>query len=167
MNNNSQYPAFGVLLVDDEMSYLRSLRLLLERKGGITNIHCCDDSRNAMNVLAENDIGVVLLDLTMPHISGMELLEKIHAEYPGISIIIISGLNNVNSAVSCLKKGAFDYYVKTTEEDRLLEGIKRTILMQQISYENKTLQARFMDDKLEHPEAVSYTHLTLPTTPYM
>lgn len=151
MTSHTPYPAFGVLLIDDEASYLRSLSLLLERKGGINNIHCCNDSRQAMDVLAKNNIGVVLLDLTMPHISGMELLESIHGEYPEISIIIISGLNNVTTAVDCLKKGAFDYYVKTTEEDRLLEGIKRTILMQQISHENKTLQARFLDDKLQHP----------------
>ena len=133
MTNPTPYPAFGVLLIDDEASYLRSLSLLLERKGGINNIHCCNDSRQAMGVLAQHTIGVVLLDLTMPHISGMELLENIHGEYPEISIIIISGLNNVSTAVNCLKKGAFDYYVKTTEEDRLLEGIKRTILMQQIN----------------------------------
>jgi DNA-binding NtrC family response regulator len=147
-----QYPSFGMLLVDDEVSYLRSLSLLLERKGGINHIYCCDDSRRVMELLAENNIGIVLLDLTMPHISGLELLENIRVEYPEISVIIISGLNNVSSAVTCLKLGAFDYYVKTTEEDRLLEGIKRTILMQQISYENRSLKAKILDDKLQRPE---------------
>jgi DNA-binding NtrC family response regulator len=152
VNKKILYPAFGILLVDDEASYLRSLSLLLERKGGLNNIHLCDDSRRAMDILANNNIGVVLLDLTMPHISGLELLEKIRNEYPEVSVIIISGLNNVSSAVTCLKQGAFDYYVKTTEEDRLLEGIKRTILMQQMTYENKSLQAKMLDDKLQHPE---------------
>jgi DNA-binding NtrC family response regulator len=152
VNKVISYPSFGLLLVDDEVSYLRSLSLLLERKGGINHIHCCDDSRKVMDILAGNNIGIVLLDLTMPHISGLELLEKIHNEYPDISVIIISGLNNVSSAVTCLKKGAFDYYVKTTEEDRLLEGIKRTILMQYISYENRSLKAKMLDDKLQHPE---------------
>lgn len=152
MNKENKYPSFGVLLVDDEVSYLRSLRLMLERKGGINHIYTCDDSRQAMTLLANNNIGVVLLDLTMPHISGLELLEKIHEVYPHISVIIVSGLNNVDSAVTCLKKGAFDYYVKTTEEDRLLEGIKRTILMQQMSNENRSLQSRFFDNQLQAPE---------------
>ena len=148
----SEYPSFGILLVDDEMPYLRSMRLLLERKGGMNHIHCCDDSRLAIQVLEKNNIGVVLLDLTMPHISGIELLETIHNDYPEIAVIIISGLNNVSSAVACLKKGAFDYYVKTTEEDRLLEGIKRTVMMQEIKLENKSLKAKILDDKLQQPE---------------
>ena len=147
------YPNFNILLVDDEPSYLRSLSLLLERKGGINNIITCDDSRQALAILNKHNVGIVLLDLTMPHISGVDLLKVIHEEFPDIAIIVISGLNNVDSAVACLKLGAFDYFVKTTEEQRLLEGIKRTILMQQIRFENSSLKARMLDDKLLHPEA--------------
>lgn len=152
MNNNALYPNFGVLLIDDEISYLRSLSLLLERKGGINHLHLCNDSRQAMNVLESENIGLILLDLTMPHISGMELLEQIHEAYPAIAVLVISGLNNVSTAVSCIKYGAVDYFVKTTEEDRLLEGVKRTILMQEMRMENKSLKAKLFDDRLEHPK---------------
>ncbi|MGB0733402.1 MAG: sigma-54-dependent transcriptional regulator, partial [Pontibacterium sp.] len=125
----------------------------LERKGGINNILTCSDSRQALSMLAKNTVGLVLLDLTMPHISGMDLLKIIREEYPSIAVIVISGLNNVDSAVTSLKHGAFDYFVKTSEEDRLLEGIKRAILMQQIRFENSTLKSRMLDDRLSHPEA--------------
>lgn len=152
MNRTTVYPSFGILMIDDEVSYLRSMRLLLERKGGMNHIVTSDDSRKTMDIIAQHNIGVVLLDLTMPHISGVELLEKITHDYPDIAIIIISGLNNVSTAVTCLKSGAFDYYVKTTEEDRLLEGIKRTVLMQEMKLENQSLKAKMLDDKLQHPE---------------
>lgn len=150
--NESIYPEFSVLLIDDEVSYLRSLRLLLERKGDINNILVCEDSRQAMDILARKHIGVVLLDLTMPHISGMDLLNIISEEYPEIAVIVISGLNNADAAVAALKAGAFDYFVKTTEEDRLIEGVKRTVLMQQMRRQNTSLQQRILSDRLDNPE---------------
>lgn len=150
--NNNLFPEFSVLLVDDELSYLRSLSLLLERKGDINNILTCVDSRQAMSMLAENQVGVVLLDLTMPHLSGMDLLGLISEQYPEVAVIIVSGLNDVETAVSTLKSGAFDYFVKTTEEDRLVEGVKRTILMQQMRRQNSSLQQRILSDRLDNPE---------------
>lgn len=146
------YPEFGVLLVDDEPSYLRSLSILLERKGGINNIFRCDDSREVMSLLDSETIGLILLDLTMPHISGLELLGQIAQHHPEIAVIIVSGLNQVDSAVSCLKQGAFDYFVKTTEEDRLIEGIRRTIRMQEMRRENSSLSHRILHDTLSTPE---------------
>ena len=146
------YPEFGILLVDDEMSYLRSLRLLLERKGGLTNVLVCDDARQVMTLLANNTIGVVLLDITMPHLSGLDLLPLITEDHPDIAVIIVSGLNNADAAVAALKAGAFDYFVKTTEEDRLVEGVKRTVLMQQIRRQNNALQQRILSDRLDCPE---------------
>ncbi len=146
------YPEFSILLIDDEMSYLRSLRLLLERKGGFNNLLTCEDSRQAMDILASHHVGVVLLDLTMPHVSGLTLLKMISEEYPEVAVIIISGLNNAESAVSALKSGAFDYFVKTTEEDRLVEGVKRTVLIQQMRRQNSSLQQRIQSDRLDYPE---------------
>ncbi|MEO0442230.1 MAG: sigma-54 dependent transcriptional regulator [Pseudomonadota bacterium] len=148
----SLYPEFCVLLVDDEPSYLRSLRLLLERKGTINNIICCEDSRQVMDTLASHHVGVVLLDITMPYLSGLDLLDMINEEYPEVAVIIISGLNNAGSAVTALKAGAFDYFVKTTEDDRLVEGVKRTVLMQQMRRENSSLQQRMLSDQLETPD---------------
>ena len=77
MMEQKLYPSFGVLLVDDEQPWLRSLSLTLEGPGGITNLMQCSDSREVMTILSQRDIGLVLLDLTMPHISGDELLKQI------------------------------------------------------------------------------------------
>ena len=152
MINQNLYPEFGVLLVDDEASFLRSLSITLERKGGINHLHRCDDSRQVMFLLQQERIGLVLLDLTMPHLSGLQLLQMINEEHPEIAVIIISGLNQVESAVECLKLGAFDYFVKTAEEGRLVEGIKRAIRMQEMRMENQALTQRMMSNRLEQPE---------------
>ncbi|MCE9662076.1 sigma-54 dependent transcriptional regulator [Halomonas sp. M5N1S17] len=154
--SQSLYPAFGLLLVDDEPAFLRSLSIALERNGGITHIHRCQDSRDVMDILARENIGLVTLDLTMPHLSGEELLARIVEEYPDVGVIVISGLNQVETAVNCIKLGAFDYFVKTDEESRLIEGIRRAIRLQELSQENQALRRRVLCDTLEHPEAFAH-----------
>lgn len=148
----NQYPSFAVLLVDDEPSFLRSLSILLERTGRINNILTCQDSRQVMEILEQRQVGLVLLDLTMPHISGETLLGKIVQDHPHVGVIIISGMNQLEAAVRCMQMGAYDYYVKTTEEDRLVSGVQRAIQVLELQRENQTLRTRFLTDTLEHPE---------------
>ncbi|HSR35711.1 MAG TPA: response regulator, partial [Desulfurivibrionaceae bacterium] len=102
-------PFQPVLLVDDEEAWLHSFSLTL-RSVGINNITCCADSRKVLGLLAEQPASVVVLDLTMPHLSGEELLPQLVAEHPGIPVIIITGLDLVDTAVNCMRLGAFDYY---------------------------------------------------------
>ncbi|MBV1790806.1 sigma-54 dependent transcriptional regulator [Marinobacterium sp. D7] len=153
---NSVYPSFGLLLVDDEASFLRSLSIALERSGGITNIQRCQDSRKVMTILARENIGLVTLDLTMPHLSGEKLLAQIVEEHPDVGVIVISGLNQVETAVNCIKLGAFDYFVKTDEPDRLIAGVRRAIRLQELRRENQELRKRFLYDTLEQPEAFAH-----------
>jgi DNA-binding NtrC family response regulator len=153
VNATSVYPAFPLLLVDDELPWLRSLRMTLEGPGAINNLRLCQDSREVMGLLAEGEIGLVLLDLTMPHLSGEELLARVVEEHPEVTVIILSGMNQIETAVRCMKLGAFDYFVKTTEEDRLLDGVRRAIRMQELQRENRQMRRLFLNDTLEHPEA--------------
>ena len=146
------HPSFGVLLVDDEQPWLRSLSLTLEGPGGITNLLQCADSREVMTILGQHDIGLVLLDLTMPYLSGDELLEQIISEYPQIRVIILSGMNQLETAVSCMRAGAFDYFVKTVDEERLVDGVRRAIRMVELESENRAIQRRFFQDQLDRPE---------------
>ncbi|MCK4503518.1 MAG: sigma-54-dependent Fis family transcriptional regulator [Desulfuromonadales bacterium] len=146
------YPSFEVLLVDDELPWLRSLSLTLEGPGGITNLSQCADSRKVMSILEQNDIGLVLLDLTMPHLSGEELLEQIVAEYPQVRVIILSGMNQLETAVNCMRAGAFDYFVKAVDEERLVDGVQRAIRMVELESENRAMHKRFFRDQLDAPE---------------
>ncbi|HEY5513355.1 MAG TPA: sigma-54 dependent transcriptional regulator [Geomonas sp.] len=149
------YPAFGVLLVDDERPWLRSLSMTLEGPGAVSNIMQLSDSRQVMPLLAQRDVGLILLDLTMPHLSGEELLSTISQEHPEISVIVLSGLNQIETAVRCMRLGAFDYLVKTDEADRILDSVRRAIRMQELQRENKEMRRRFLNDRLECPQAFS------------
>lgn len=147
------FPSYKILLVDDEAPWLRSLGIILERSAGINNVVKCLDSRQVMEILAAGDIGIVLLDLTMPHLSGEELLPLIAEEFPDIPVIILSGMNQLETAVNCMKLGAFDYFVKTDEEDRLVNGVLRSIKMLELQRENLELSTQFLSDSLQCPEA--------------
>ncbi len=155
MNKETLYPSFSVLLVDDEEAWLRTVHMNLAMSGGINNVIRCQDSRQAMGILAKGGVGLVLLDLNMPHISGEKLLPGIVEEYPDVAVIVVSGLNQIDTAVSCMKQGAFDFFVKTVEEERLIKGVQRGIHMIELQRENTELKNRFFNDKLEHPEAFS------------
>ena len=147
------YPAFGVLLVDDELPWLRSLSMTLEGPGGISNLHQCNDSRNVAKVLGQHDIGLVLLDLTMPHLPGEQLLEQIVTDFPHIRVIILSGMNQLETAVNCMRLGAFDYFVKTVDEKRLVDGVRRAIRMTELEQENRAIRQRLLGGQLDSPEA--------------
>ena len=134
------YPSFSILLVDDEEAFLRSMSITLERQGNIDNIVVCNDSRQVMNILKEENIGLILLDLTMPHISGEELLETISEQYPQISIIIFSGMNQLETVVQCIRKGAYDYFVKTSDEQQLIDSVRRAINIQENQIEHQAIR---------------------------
>lgn len=145
--NTPVYPQFKILLVDDEASFLRSMSLTLERYG-LNNVLTCQDPHQVKSLVDSNPIGLVLLDLTMPSLSGQELLEWFTQEHPDISVIIFSGINQVEAAVNCVKHGAFDYIVKTTEQEQILESIKRAIHTQELSLENQALRAQLLSEEL-------------------
>ncbi|MDD2853556.1 MAG: sigma-54 dependent transcriptional regulator [Desulfuromonadaceae bacterium] len=151
--NTATYPDFGVLLVDDEPDWLSSLALTLESCAGISNISTCSDSRQVMAILDQGGIGLLLLDLTMPHLSGEELLEQIAEFHPEIVIIVVSGLNQLETAVRCTRKGAFDYFVKTDDQDRMIGGVLRAIRMQELQRDHREMASRLNAPAIRHPEA--------------
>ena len=152
MSAAERFPSFGILLVDDEVAWLRSLGLTLER-AGLSRVTTCQDSRLVLETLGRDDIGVVLLDLTMPHLHGEELLTRLSAEYPQVSVIVVSGMNQVETAVRCVKLGAFDYYVKTDGEERMVAGVLRAVRMQELQRENIEVASRFLSGRPQNPEA--------------
>jgi len=144
---------FSILLVDDDPAWLMSLSVSLERCTGITNIITCQDSREVMGILAQRKVGLVLLDLVMPHLGGEELLVLIHEQHPEIMTIVISGMNQLETAVHCMKIGAFDYFVKTDEEDRLINAVLRATRMIELERQNREMSDQILNGGLKHPEA--------------
>jgi DNA-binding NtrC family response regulator len=141
-------------MVDDEAQALNSFETAL-LLAGINNIIRCQDSRNVMRLLSTQEIEVMLLDLSMPHISGEELLSLVTRDFPEIPVIIITGSNDVETAVACMKSGAFDYMVKPVEKSRLISGVKRAVELRELQRENRLLKARVLSGEMEHPEVFS------------
>jgi len=145
------HPSLPVLLIDDEEIMLKSFKRALSF-GGINNVVLSQDSRNVMDVLAKQKIGVILLDLLMPHLSGEELLSLISRDYPEIPIIIITGVREVETAVQCMRANAYDYLVKPVDEDRLLNAVHRAIEYREMKEEIRFLKRGFFPDQLENPD---------------
>lgn len=138
------YPDFKVLLVDDEESFLRSLTIALERSARITNILRETDSRKVLDTMAAEDVGLVLLDLTMPHLAGDKLLPMILEEHPDTAVIVVTGINQLETAVECMRLGAYDYCVKTDELSRIISGVGRAVETVELRRVNSDLQKRFL-----------------------
>ncbi|MGA9119846.1 MAG: sigma-54 dependent transcriptional regulator [Bacteroidota bacterium] len=145
-------PFHPVLFVDDEEHYLLSVELTMSANG-ITNIETCSDSRVVMDLLSRKPYSLVVLDINMPHISGRELLPHIVALHPDINIIVVTAVNDVESAVECLKQGAFDYVLKPADETRLVAAVKHGLELSEIRNENAMLKQSFLRETVEHPEA--------------
>lgn len=141
-----------VLIVDDEEMTLKSCEVAL-LSYGINQILCCQDSRNVMGILSNREIGVIMLDLSMPYLSGEDLLNQVSLEYPEIPVIIITGANDVETAVKCMRNGAFDYMVKPIERNRLISGVRRALELKDLQQENILLKKQILSDDLECPEA--------------
>src|SRR5262249_30501223 len=114
------------LLVDDEPALLRSASLLL-RAAGITPVLTLDDSRLVLSRLADDTIGAVVLDLTMPHLSGQALLEQITATAPDLPAIVMTATHDLETAVQCMQAGAIDYLVKPVDKHRLVSSVRRAL----------------------------------------
>jgi DNA-binding NtrC family response regulator len=153
--NERPHPLDPVLLVDDEPAWLRSLTILLERALGINNVLTVQDSREVPPVLASLRVSLVLLDITMPYSGGEEVLSGIIENFPDTPVIIHTGRNEVDIAVRCMKMGAFDYFVKTVEQERLLGGIRRALAMSELKEENRRLKQGLISPELKFPEAFS------------
>ena len=115
-------PSHPVIIIDDEESILLSVDTTL-RMAGLNHILSCQDSRQARAMIEAHHAEVILLDLTMPHISGRDLLVEIAADFPEIPVIIITVEIDTNTAVDCIKKGAFDYLVKPVDAKRLVTTV--------------------------------------------
>ncbi len=150
----SKFPSLPVLLVDDEEQFLLSASATLSTDG-INNVLPCHDSREVMDLLSEQDFSVIALDMNMPHLSGFELLPTIVQDFPDIPVIIITGINEVDTAVDCMKSGATDFITKPTDDARLITAIRHAIEIREVRSENALLKQYLLSDRLEHPEAFS------------
>ncbi len=112
----------GVLLVDDEAPFLETLRKRLTRRGLRVDTAC--DGAAALAALERiKDLDVVVLDVKMPGLSGLEVLQRIKAVRPLVEVVLLTGHATLEGAVDGMRLGAFDYLMKPCEMDDLLAKI--------------------------------------------
>ena len=147
--NNSVPP---ILLVDDEPEILQLTKMTLESEG-IYNVLTLDDSRAVLPFLSGEKASVIILDLMMPYLSGLELLQRLNCEFPDIPVIVVTAMNEVETAVECLKTGAFDYLLKPVEPNSLVSSVRKALRLNFLQNENLSLKNYLLTDRLEHADA--------------
>ena len=141
-----------IFIIDDEESILLSMDTTL-RMAGFDNIITCNDSRRVREMIDRHQVEVILLDLKMPYLSGQEILQSITENNPDIPVIIFTGTMDVDTAVNCMKMGAFYYLVKPVEAERLITTVKKAIDFRELQRENNALKNYLFNDELENAEA--------------
>ncbi len=141
-----------VVLVDDERLVLESNSLRL-RMSGLTNVQTLDDSRTVMPLLATQAVGLLVLDLTMPHLSGQDLLTIVSEEHPEVPVIVMTATSDLATAVACMQAGAIDYLLKPVEPSRLVSAVKRGLEMRSLRSDVYNLRESLLRDGLREPEA--------------
>ncbi len=152
MVKNKTYPDLPVLLVDDEEPMLRSVEVTLI-KGGVNNIVTCGDSREVEKLIESQAFSLALVDLSMPHVTGEELLGLISTRCPELLVVVLTANNTVDSAVSCMKKGSFDYLVKPVSRERLLTAVHHALSMRDLAQENLRLKSGYFSREVKNPDA--------------
>lgn len=143
-----------VLLVDDEESVLFSSKTLL-RSAGIRNVQTLSDGRKLAAFLDRQPVAVIVLDLLMPRVSGVELLPGLVRDFPAVPVIVMTAVQDVETAVSCMKKGAYDYLVKPVEESRFVSSVRRALEVRSLRQQVGALKGYLLSDRLQHGKAFS------------
>lgn len=118
-----------ILVVDDDPFVLESVSTILSDYH--YSVVSCSHAREAMGLVRENSIDVVLTDIKMPDISGLELLDNLHKFNPQLPVILMTGYADLDIAVDAVKKGAFDFIIKPYHPDYLIHSIKKSLQFSQ------------------------------------
>jgi two-component system phosphate regulon sensor histidine kinase PhoR len=133
-----------VLVVDDEKVVRDGCRRVLT--GRAFQVLTSENGRQAMETLAGEAIDIILLDLKMPVMGGEEVLEETRTRYPEIPVIIITGHGTIDTAVECMKKGAYDFITKPFQIDQFLLTVERAAEKRRLEQQAK----RFQEENLKN-----------------
>ncbi|MGB2958074.1 MAG: sigma-54 dependent transcriptional regulator [Bacteroidota bacterium] len=137
----------SILVVDDEEAFRYMLSSLLSGAG--YTVETAVDGVTAINAVQGAVYDIVLLDMKMPKVDGLEVLKFIRANAPRIEVIMLTGMADVKMAVECMKLGAYDYITKPTTTDELLSTIQRALERRQLMIDNIVMKGTI--ERLQGP----------------
>ena len=127
-----------IMVVDDEESMCNFMQIMLEKEGYKTVVS--QDSKIALERIKKENYDLVVADLMMPEMSGLELLSKAKSVDPDLSFIVMTAFASVDTAIEALKNGAFDYVTKPFKVEEIKIAIKKCLEQKKITHENIRLK---------------------------
>jgi two-component system response regulator HydG len=141
MSNSSAAP---ILIVDDDPNHLKTLQTIIRSWG--YQVSAVDDGTRAVASVKERPFALILMDVRMAQMSGIEALRQIKAYNPSIPILIMTAYSSVDSAVEALKAGAYDYLTKPLDFEVLKIGLARALEHSGLKTENAALKSKLSAD---------------------
>src|SRR5687768_11420514 len=130
----------AILIVDDEKGVQTSLQGILEDEG--FNVQAVSSGEECLSLLTKKEFSVVLLDIWLPGMEGLEVLNQIRRVAPLTSVIMISGLASIEIAVRATKLGAFDFVEKPLSLEKTLLVVKNALHQRELEEENRVLREK-------------------------
>jgi two-component system, NtrC family, response regulator HydG len=140
-----------LLVVDDEPGVLESVSKIFEREG--LAVIRAPGGREALDALRRDPVHVVLTDLTMPGMSGMDLLRAARTLAPHAEVILMTAYGTVDGAVEAMKEGAYDFVTKPLKRAHLVRAVDKALEKQSLLRENRALRAR-LEEREQHPRSL-------------
>jgi two-component system nitrogen regulation response regulator NtrX len=143
-----------ILIIDDEKAIRRSIKEILEFEKH--SVEEAEDGQMGLNMALKNNYDLILSDIKMPKLDGIELLQKLQEANVTSTIIIMSGHGNIETAVDAVKKGAYDYLAKPIDLNRLLVSIRNALEKSELITETKVLKKKMTKsvDMIGHSKAI-------------
>ena len=138
----------NILIVDDELNHLNSLKQLIKREDYDANT--ANSAAEAISIIDKEDIDVLLLDMNMPEMGGVEVMKHISNNNINTTIIVVSGESTFEAAENALKYGAYDYVRKPYSIDALLNSLKNALKKRQLEHENQAMNKRLLKSENLH-----------------
>jgi len=137
-----------VLLVDDEVPFVETMTKRLKKRDLVVN--SAYSGQEALDILDKHrNTDVVILDVKMPGMDGIETLEKIKKSYPLTEVVMLTGHATVESAIEGMKKGAYDYLMKPCDIDQLMQKVEEATL-KKLVHEDKIKEAKVKEAMSMH-----------------
>jgi DNA-binding NtrC family response regulator len=146
----------NILVVDDDPDVLKRMDRTL-RFEGFRDILCCSDPREVAALIDANDVSAMVLDLLMPDMPGQKVLEETRERHPEIPVIVATAVNDLDSAIDCMRHGAFDYVPKTAETGRLASSIRHALSIRELQRDYSALKDTLLAAK--RPESPAFDAL--------
>jgi len=146
----------SILVVDDDPDVLKRMDRFL-RFEGFREVVCCSDPREVSSIVDQSEISVMVLDLLMPGMPGQKVLEETRERHPEIPVIVATAVNDLDSAIDCMRHGAFDYVPKTAETGRLASSIRHALSIRELQRDYSALKDTLLAAK--RPESPAFSGL--------